>query len=253
MTTHKSFLIPVLFFLLFTGCKQGPKTAEPFPLTRTINKDNDADEIDRAMHEVLVKEILPASKYVYLEVREKGKEFWIAVPKQEIVKGNTYLYNEALLKTQFESKENDRVFDTLYLVTSLVSKEHGLNLPTGSDLKVLSEKSTPQKDAMASTQEPRGQFAGSIKIADLVGDPKKYDGKMVELSGECVKVNLNIMDRNWIHLKDGSKDDYDLVITTKEEVQKGDVITIKAIVALNKDFGSGYMYDIILENGILIN
>lgn len=253
MRTFKIFLLPVLFFLIITGCKQGPKTAEPFSLTKKINTDQSADIIDKDLHEVVISEVVPAEKYVYLKVKEKGEEFWIAAPKQEIVKGNTYLYNEALLKTEFESKENERIFDTLYLVTSLVSKDHGLDLPSGSDVKDLSEKLPPEKEVIASEQEPRGQFAGSIKIAELVKDPTKYEGKMVELSGECVKVNLNIMDRNWIHLKDGSKDDYDLVVTTKEEVQKGDLITIRAIVALNKDFGSGYLYDLILENGILIN
>ena len=30
------------------------------------------------------------------------------------------------------------------------------------------------------------------------------------------------------------------------------MITIKATVTLNKDFGAGYKYDLILENGIII-
>ncbi len=35
----------------------------------------------------------------------------------------------------------------------------------------------------------------------------------MRLTGKVAKVNPNIMGRNWIHLKDGSQDDYDLVIT----------------------------------------
>jgi hypothetical protein len=60
------------------------------------------------------------------------------------------------------------------------------------------------------------------------------------------------MDRNWIHIKDGSKDDYDLVITSDVFVPEGSVVTMKAQVSLNKDFGAGYKYDLILENGILV-
>ena len=60
------------------------------------------------------------------------------------------------------------------------------------------------------------------------------------------------MGRNWIHIKDGSKDDYDLVITSNTFVKEGSMITIKATVTLNKDFGAGYKYDLILENGIII-
>ncbi|MCB0471462.1 MAG: hypothetical protein KDC56_00225, partial [Flavobacteriaceae bacterium] len=61
-----------------------------------------------------------------------------------------------------------------------------------------------------------------------------------------------IMDRNWIHLRDGSKDDYDLVITSTEFVPEGTVVTMKGVVTLNKDFGAGYSYDLILENGSVI-
>ena len=60
------------------------------------------------------------------------------------------------------------------------------------------------------------------------------------------------MGRNWIHIKDGSKDDYDLVITSNTFVQEGSMITMKATVTLNKDFGAGYKYDLILENGIIV-
>ena len=93
---------------------------------------------------------------------------------------------------------------------------------------------------------------GTIKISDLVSDPKKYEGHTVQLSGKCVKVNPNIMNLNWIHLQDGSKDDFDMVITTNTFVPEGKLITIRAVVSLNRDFGAGYKYDLILENGTLV-
>ena len=88
-----------------------------------------------------------------------------------------------------------------------------------------------------------------ITIAELVANPSNYEGKFVIISGECTKINANIMGLNWIHLIDGTKDDFDLVITTKESVRKGAKITIRAKVALNKDIGAGYVYDILLEEG----
>ncbi len=60
------------------------------------------------------------------------------------------------------------------------------------------------------------------------------------------------MSRNWIHLQDGSKDDFDMVITTNTFVPEGKQITIRAVVSLNRDFGAGYKYDLILENGTLV-
>ena len=60
------------------------------------------------------------------------------------------------------------------------------------------------------------------------------------------------MGRNWIHIKDGSKDDYDLVITSDIVVPQGQLITMTGTVTLNKDFGASYKYDIIIENGVLV-
>jgi hypothetical protein len=217
------------------------------------NKGNDTNGLNRDIHEITVGEILPTSKYVYLKVKEADKEFWIAAPKQEIKEGNTYLYNEALLKTQFESKEYQRVFDTVYLVTSLIPKDHGIKTTFIVKPKVNSEKTKTVKKAITSSQESTGQFAGPIKIAELINNPEKFGGKIVELTGQCVKINPNIMGKNWIHLQDGSQDDFDLVITSMETAQKDTQITLRGEVILNKDFGSGYTFDLIVENGILIN
>jgi hypothetical protein len=60
------------------------------------------------------------------------------------------------------------------------------------------------------------------------------------------------MDRNWIHLQDGSKNDFDLVVTSNSFVAEGAKVTLQGTVALNRDFGAGYRYDLILENGILV-
>ena len=94
--------------------------------------------------------------------------------------------------------------------------------------------------------------AGSIKIAELVENPGNYEGKTVQISGKCVKVNSNIMGKNWIHIQDGSKDDFDMIITTDGVVAMDQEITMTGIVALDKDFGAGYKYDIILEEGKMV-
>jgi hypothetical protein len=61
------------------------------------------------------------------------------------------------------------------------------------------------------------------------------------------------MGKNWLHLKDGSQDDYDLVVTSDMMVPEGHVVTVSGVVALDKDFGAGYRYDIIVEDGKIIN
>ena len=57
-----------------------------------------------------------------------------------------------------------------------------------------------------------------VTIAQIVKDPAKYDGVMVQLTGQCVKINPDIMGKNWIHLRDGTggADTNDLTVTTSE-------------------------------------
>ena len=57
------------------------------------------------------------------------------------------------------------------------------------------------------------------------------------------------MGRNWVHLQDGTgdADNYDLTVTTNDDASVGDVATFEGTIALKKDFGSGYFYEVIME------
>jgi len=260
---NRLVLASICFFILL-ACNNGPKVIQssseqddsqksgiftPDPSTQVVTGTDQS--FSNELHTVSVNEVLPAARYVYINVSEGDSKFWIATRKQEVKKGETYFYRGGLLKTNFESKEYNKVFDTIYLISSLVSQDHSQH--TGN-LNTSDQKSNPiaQKEDIPTHTDKIVEHKGSLKIAELVKDPKKYDGHTIQLTGTCVKVNPGIMDRNWIHLQDGSKDDYDLVITTNTFVPKGSAITIRATVVLNKDFGAGYKYDLILENGTLV-
>ena len=250
---YKISLVIVMAMLTISACKKEPQLV---PMNVKSNGTESSagagynESLSEELHTVVIKEILPTSKYVYLNVDEGPENFWIAVIKQDIKIGETYYFKRALLKTNFESKEHNKVFDKIYLVTNLVSSIHG-NDASEEMSNVTTNNEVTNEGLQASTKRNIEQ-KGSMKIAELVKDPKKYEGKTVQISGECVKVNAGIMDRNWIHLKDGSKDDYDLVITSDTFVPVGTVVTMKALVTLNKDFGAGYKYDLILEDGIVL-
>ncbi|MBL0316389.1 MAG: SH3-like domain-containing protein [Flavobacteriales bacterium] len=201
------------------------------------------------VHTVVVKEVLPTTKYVYLRVEEGGNEFWISTSKVEVKVGETYFYRDGLLKTNFHSTEYNRTFDKVYLVSQIVQTNHG-----NSGTAATSETSHGAGNETSVASAPKDVVVkGSIRIADLVANPKKYEGKEIQISGNVAKVNVNIMNRNWLHLKDGSKDDYDLVVTTDQGIPEGHTITMKGKVALNKDFGAGYKYQIIIEEGKIVN
>ncbi|WP_166966175.1 hypothetical protein [Yeosuana marina] len=256
-------VVAALVTVVFIGCKNEPKVipitsnTENSPNAPSVFSNSDSSGTDQAMsnefHSVVVNEILPTSKYVYLKVTEGADNYWIATRSMDAKVGETYYYKGGLLKTNFESKEYNRVFDKVYLVGSLVSANHASMAKSGMTGDLASApQNDVQKEDIPMHAEKIVQHKGSIKIAELVNNPKKYEGKTVQLDGICTKINAGIMDRNWIHIKDGSKDDYDLVVTSDDYVPEGAEFTIKAVVVLNKDFGAGYKYDIILEQGTLV-
>jgi len=249
-------LILVLAWAIsLSSCDSGPKvistpvsasTASSQGSTGIFSDDahsNASAPVSSDMHTVKVLEVLPTSKYVYLRVEEKGEEFWIATTKKEAKVGETYFYKNGILKTNFESKEHNRVFDKAYLVANIVPANHGAEQ---------SATMTESKEIIESEPIKNIDVEGSIKISELVNNKSKYDGKEVQISGKCTKLNPNIMGRNWIHLKDGSMDEYDLVITSEHAVPEGHIVTMKGIVVLDKDFGAGYKYDLIIENGQIV-
>jgi hypothetical protein len=259
------YLLTIILFTLTLGCNNGPKIIAPStnsdntesngiftpnPATRVI--PNPTSEVGNELHKVVVEEVLPTARYVYLRVKEGEKEFWIATRKVEINKGGVYYYRGGLLKTNFESKEYNRIFDEIYLISKLVSEDHSRHINASPVSDNIAKTENVVKEDIPTHTEKTVIHKGTIKISDLVSDPKKYEGHTVQISGKCVKVNPNIMGRNWIHLQDGSKDDFDMVITSNTFVPEGKDITIKAVVSLNRDFGAGYKYDLILENGTLI-
>lgn len=260
-TTIKSISFFAFLSMAIVSCDSGPKViSTPVNNTATegstgIFSDSPADNKvnapsinNNAVHTVVVEEVLEATKYVYLFVKEGEEKFWIATAKRDVHVGDEFQYQGGLLKTNFESKEHNRVFDKIYLVSRLINTSHDHNHNHDH-----TTETTAAPENKKTTEGPRNIVKeGSIRIADIVDNPQKYAGKTVQVSGECVKINPNIMSRNWIHLKDGSKDDYDLVITSDIMVPEGHVVTMTATVTLDKDFGAGYRYDIILENGVMV-
>jgi hypothetical protein len=96
--------------------------------------------------------------------------------------------------------------------------------------------------------------AGCITIEKLFADKKSYSGKKIKVTGVITKVNEAIMEKNWVHIQDGTdyEGEFDLTITTSRSVSVGDTVTFEGTIALEKDFGYGYFYNILMEEGDLI-
>lgn len=75
-------------------------------------------------------------------------------------------------------------------------------------------------------------------------------GQTVSAQGKVVKVNNGIMGRNFLHVQDGTGDanSNDLTVTSKQTAVVGDQVTITGKVVVDRDFGAGYTYPLLIED-----
>ncbi len=210
-------------------------------------------QVDNQMpvHKVKVEEVIQTTSYTYMKVKEKKLRYWIAVVRQEAAPGESYSYSTAYEMTNFKSNELDRTFQTIFFVQDLSDGSGGsvgaMN-PMGSMMQ-------PQKPRIALNEEISvDPAAGGISIGDLFRNRSDYSSKKVRIRGQVVKVVPEVMNKNWVHIQDGTSDsgNFDLTVTTREVLVAGDVVTFEGTISLDKDFGAGYIYAVILEDAAVI-
>jgi len=98
------------------------------------------------------------------------------------------------------------------------------------------------------------QKDGSVSIAKIFETKGDFSEKTVKVRGLIIKINSAIMGKIWIHIQDGTDYNgaFDLTVTSDLNLQVGDTVTFEGKISLKKDFGYGYSYDVIMENGKLI-
>jgi len=206
-------------------------------------------------HKVVVAEVIQTTNYTYLHVKENDSLKWLAVPSMQASSGDIYYYSEGLPMQQFESKELHRTFDlVLFLggvstvpITDNKPNPHAQAGAPGAN-QAYTRKATPDAKKEIKMDVP----AGCITIADLLASKEKYNGKTVRIKGQVTKYSPEIMDKNWIHIQDGTESNgkFDLTITSAAKVKTGDVLIFEGKIALNKDFGFGYLFEVLMEDGV---
>jgi hypothetical protein len=92
--------------------------------------------------------------------------------------------------------------------------------------------------------------ADCITIAKLLAGKQAYGGKVIKVKGQVTKYNAGIMGKNWVHIQDGTEfeDGFDLTVTTNGTAAMGEIVTFEGKIALDKDFGYGYSYPVMMED-----
>lgn len=228
----------VLFaaFMIFFSCKQN-KEYSTLP--------NSTKEVAIETHKVLVNEVIDADTYTYLNVTENNKTYWMAIPNKSVEVGKTYFYIGGMEMENFESAQLNKTFEFIVFADNFNSTETDAK-SDNRNMHVTNTESAPKVNIVTPD--------GGISLENLFKNKANYNSKEVLVKGVVIKVNKEIMDRNWIHIVDGSSFNgkNSLTVTSTEMVNVGDTISVKGVLTLNKDFGQGYIYDILLEEGKLI-
>ena len=198
-------------------------------------------------HQVTAVEVIQTSAYTYVRVVADKRDYWIATNKMEVKEGETYFWSEGAEMNNFTSKELKRTFPSIFFVQDFTDQPI-LNKPQMPATSMAGKQKPPEKTGIT---VPRAE--SGITVAELYSKRNSLQGTTIKIRGEVIKFSAQIMNKNWVHLQDGTKDgnNWDLAITTQDTVKTGDIVVFEGIVTLNKDFGAGYVYEVIVENAKL--
>jgi hypothetical protein len=228
----KAIYLILIFGLIFFGCKSEQ------------NQDlNEADVQKNEAHIGKVIDKIPAKGYTYLQVSENKNDYWIAVPTMEIEIGETVYFSRFMVMEDFRSDNIDKSFDQILFV------EDARKSPTPDEMKKI-HAGTTSTEKQEIKVEP---LKDGKTIQQIYSDKSALTGTIVKVKGQVTKFNKQIMKRNWIHIQDGTgtENEFDLVITTNTEVQVGEIIIAEGKVAVDKDFGAGYFFPVMIEDALI--
>lgn len=191
-----------------------------------------------------VVQTMNSGGYTYVELDTGAKEkIWAAGPNASVKVGDTVGFTGGSAMQAFTSKTLKRTFDTIYFVGAL----QVANGPSGA-ASVPAGKAVERSPKVEVGKVAKAE--GGLTVAEIFAQSAGLSGKQVVLRGKVVKFNGGIMGKNWLHIQDGTGEanKNDLTVTTDATAEVGDLVVIKGMLTLDKDFGAGYKYAVIVEN-----
>ena len=188
-----------------------------------------------------VLETMNGGGYTYMKIKTANGESWVATPQAEVKTGQQVTIVTQMTAKQFESSTLQRKFDEIVFGT----------LDNGT---APAAPSTPVQAAPAAgnVKVEKAAGANAKTVAEIWSGRTALRDQPVVVRGTVVKFLGGIMGKNWLHLRDGSgsegKGDHDLTVTTNDTARVGDVVVVSGTVRVDKDFGSGYHYAVIVED-----
>jgi hypothetical protein len=210
-------------------------------------KQNFLDDVDQQASTKIsgkVTEVIQAAGYTYAEVDTGKEKVWAAASTTPLKVGDTIAFTTEMRMENFHSNSMNRDFPVIYFVSRFITGKTGA-AGAAAEISSAQGKIKPAPDAKAI--EGINKVDGGNTIAEVYADKSKLNGKVVRVRGRVTKYTAGVMGKNWLHIRDSSTLD-DLTVTTDNAAAKDAVVVIEGTLALDKDFGYGYVYPLIVEN-----
>ncbi len=260
-----TFCVAVMF-VFFVGMEGARSQDVTKPLEPA--KDSVAEPLAKSIPHALtgtVLETLDAGSYIYLRLKTPNGETWAAVSKANVKKGSEVTIINPMPMDGFESKTLKRKFDRIVFGTlagtraadsSNLANSH--DSPSRTSSQNIPEPHASLNNAPVDSSKikvKKAEGANGKTVAEIFSAKSLLKDTTVEVRGKVVKYNPMIMGKNWIHLRDGSgsheKKDDDITVTTEDPAAVGNTVLVKGKVRLDRDFGAGYKYPVIIEDAKL--
>ena len=201
-----------------------------------------------------VLERIEASPSCYLRLQTARGEVWAAVPEAKVEKGTDVTVVNPMLMTNFESKTLKRTFSEIFFGS--LADAAGAPTASAPAAGTAAPMGAPAPAPVLIDKVEKAAGGDAHTVAEIWAQKAGLKDKSVSIRGKVVKYNPGVMGKNWIHLQDGSGDPsngtHDITVTSQDTVAKGDVVTAKGVVRVDKDFGSGYRYGMLVEEAKVV-
>ncbi len=241
-----SVLAACLFFSVLSGwCQKNPAPSAPPAKTDSLNQDSISGK---------VIETADAANYTYFRVDTGRKKLWVAAPQFAVKVGDTVAVGSSMPMPQYHSKTLKRDFDVVYFTGDVKLNGEAVGARSKSselpkDHPPLAGGATKQASDFSGIKKAEG----GKSVAEIFANRTGLKGQVVKVRGKVVKYNGEIMGKNWLHIQDGTGEagSNDLTVTSTSEAKLGDTVLVTGIIALDRDFGGGYRYNLMIEDAKL--
>lgn len=191
----------------------------------------------------VLQETFNAGGYTYVKIQFDKQPVWAAGPVTPVKQGDNISFSGRMPMKNFHSKSLNRDFPVIYFVSSF----------TVNGEKLQMDAPDPHSNIHANIQTTLKDFKTAENgqtIAEIMDNKDRLAGTNIKIRGQVTQYTANVMGKNWLHIRDHSSRQ-DLTVTTDSSAAVGDIVLIEGTLVKDRDFGYGYVYKAIIDNGKL--